>query len=176
MAKPYPTQARLKELFDYNPDTGEFTRLVSIGRGAKSNKGHTTIGSVSTTSGYARLNVDGVLYLSHRLAWVHFYGCISEALVIDHINRVRTDNRICNLRLATNTQNRYNTKTQSNNTSGTQGVTYHKGTDKWSVRIVINKERKWLGTFGDLNQAIKVREMAEKKHYIHAPVTPELIE
>ena len=173
MATPYPTQARLKELFDYNPDTGELTRLITSGPNALI--GEVTKGTLSV-KGYYRIQVDGVQYLVHRLAWILVYGSIPSHLQIDHINRDRADNRILNLRLATNAQNQQNKTIDSRNKSGYAGVFWYAKKQTWTAKIKVNKVTIHLGTFRDLDQAVKVRKMAEKKYFTHAPVTPELIE
>jgi hypothetical protein len=173
MAKPYPTQARLKELFDYNPDTGEFTRLITTGNNGKAKAGMVIKGN-KDTHGHLQLSVDNVSYRAHRLAWVWMHGVIELDMQIDHINRIKDDNRACNLRLVTASENKQNTKRQINNTSGCSGVS--KQHNKWNASIKIQGKRIHLGSFINKEDAIKVRIMAVQQYYTHAPVTPELIE
>ena len=172
------TQERLRELFYYIPETGEFVRKISVKHnGTNTHKKGTVIrGSVSSTSGYCRITVDGVLYLAHRLAWVYTYGELRADDVLDHINRNRTDNRIANLRIVNWSQNGQNKGKQSNNTSGIPGVHWHKLTNKWEVRVHINKKRVSVGWFTDFEEAVAVRQKAVETYYTHAPVTPERIE
>jgi hypothetical protein len=94
------THERLLELLEYDPDTGIFKWKVNRKRLAKVG---TTAGSING-SGYIHISVDGKLYLAHRLAW--FY-CFQEwpEKNIDHINGIRTDNRLDNLQDVS--QNRY---------------------------------------------------------------------
>src|SRR3990167_3120706 len=104
------SQQRLKELLSYNPNTGEFTRLVATGiHGC--NKAGVVVGCLSDhpTQGYIliRVNNDGILYRAHRLAWLYVYGFWPPA-DIDHINGNRSDNRIVNLRSVTRSQNLQN--------------------------------------------------------------------
>ena len=156
-----PTQARLKELFDYNPDTGEFIRKTSV-RGPNCKIGLPTSNVVNSV-GYLRIMVDGIRYQAHRLAWVYIYGDISENLVIDHINRDRADNRLCNLRLVTQIQNTRNRKINVNNTTGNTGIYWHKRDECWSVCIGHGYKLKHLGYFKDRESAELARDIAEKK-------------
>ena len=89
------TAARLRELLQYDPETGVFTRLVKTSNGIK-------VGDVAGTAdarGYILIRVDGWLHLAHRLAWLHM-TCEWPKGMIDHINGVRDDNRWSNLRRA----------------------------------------------------------------------------
>ena len=98
-------QTRLHELFLYRE--GKLIRKVS--------RGNSKIGSVvgkEDTSGYIRCNVDKKHYLLHRLIWVYHYGDIPKSLQIDHIDRNKLNNNILNLRLVTNQENSYNTKSK----------------------------------------------------------------
>ena len=107
------TAEKLRELLHYDPDTGIFTRKVrtanrvQVGDAAGCQNGH----------GYLLIMVQSRLYRAHRLAWLHTHGVWPEDQ-LDHVNRIRTDNRIDNLRAVTNKQNGQNRSTQSNNTSG----------------------------------------------------------
>lgn len=90
------TQARLKELFHYDKETGAFTHIKAR-RGVRVGK---ILGCLAN-NGYLVIRADGKLYLAHRLAWMYVHGAFPPDQ-LDHINRMRTDNRLCNLRLATN--------------------------------------------------------------------------
>jgi hypothetical protein len=111
------TQDELKKFIHYNPLTGVFTRLVSL---------HPRIpaGGVTgstTRTGYVHIGVLGRSYPAARLAWLYMTGSFPKGQ-IDHINRLRNDNRFNNLRDVTQTQNNYNTGLYKNNTSGFKGV------------------------------------------------------
>jgi hypothetical protein len=153
------TQARLKELLNYDPETGLFvwrvTRRVKAG---------TIAGSKHPTQHYIAIKIDGVLYKAHRLAWLYEYG-IWPPNEIDHINRVRTDNRLENIRLATKAENAQNRKTRTDNSSGMTGVSWHKRDKKW--RVYIGKG-KYLGYFDALEDAIAARKEAEKLYFTHS--------
>ncbi|MGL5766294.1 MAG: HNH endonuclease [Sarcina sp.] len=86
-------------------------------------------------------------------------------LQVDHINRNKSDNRKCNLRLLTNQQNQYNTKVPVNNKSGIKGIYYNKTCDKWCAQVTINGKTKSLGLFENKEEAILVRNRAENLYY-----------
>ena len=84
---------------------------------------------------------------------------------VDHINRIRTDNRWSNLRAVTSEMNQRNKPKNKNNTSGTVGVYWHKGRSKWVARI--GKNSIYLGIFSNLQDAIEARKQAEIDHGYH---------
>ena len=89
------SRKRLRELFDYNSDSGLFVRKITVS--ANATKGR--IAGCPAKNGYLRIRIDGRYYYSHRLAWLYQFGeWPSEDL--DHINGVRDDNLIANLRCA----------------------------------------------------------------------------
>ena len=88
-----------------------------------------------------------------------------EELVVDHINHDKLDNRKSNLRVCTHADNQKNLKSNSRNTSGHLGVCHIKSRDRWQSYIYINKKKKTLGNFKNKEDAIRVREEAEKKYY-----------
>lgn len=92
-------------------------------------------------------------------------GKPTEGYTIDHINRDGLDNRVCNLRFATFSQNNMNKGLQKNNTSGCTGVTWHKGTQRWRARIKINRKMIGLGYYQKKSDAIKARKKAEIKYF-----------
>lgn len=88
-----------------------------------------------------------------------------HGMIVDHINGNSLDNRIKNLRLCTNQENAFNSKTSKNSTSGVHGVSFHKGTGKWRAYINHNRKQISLGLFEDIKDAEKARIDAEVKHY-----------
>lgn len=137
------TQARLKELLHYDPETGVFTWRVSRGLAVKGG----TAGCLCKESGRILIGVDGKLHLAHRLVWVYVFGCIPDS-GIDHINGCPSDNRLNNLREANQSQNMQNIKNPpKHNTSGALGVCWHKGARKWMSVIQLNGSQKYLGLF-----------------------------
>lgn len=158
--KPLPTQERLRELYDYNPETGEFAR--------KTKKGTWKLKPI-TVRGYRNVVVDGSHYDAHRLIWMWQYGADPGDLEVDHINGDGHDNRLCNLRLVTQSENQRNTKLYKNNKTGVPGVYKVKVKNGYVYRVRIMHNEKWLylGTFKTLEEAIDVRKAAEKRYGFH---------
>ena len=135
------TQEQLRELLDYDQETGIFTWKV---RTTKSIHIGDVAGNVHITSGYRRISIFGSLYYAHRLAWLYVYGKI-PLVVIDHKNSVRDDNRIVNLREANRSQNSAHRAPMGK--SGFMGVCYHKRTGKWRAKIRKDHVERYLGIF-----------------------------
>ena len=153
------TQERLKELLHYDEDTGVFVwRHSSFGV----NEGD--IAGCENSNGYIRIKIDGQSYKSHRLAVLY---CIGSWPVnqIDHIDGVRTNNSIFNLREATQTENVRNSRIFHNNTSGVKGVNWNKLKCKWQARLSTDVGRKHLGYFTTIEEADKVVRAAREKYH-----------
>ena len=134
------TQEKVKELFHYEPDTGNlvwrFDRCANKVAGKIAG---------SLNNGYFRIRIDGKGYFAHRIIWLYVYGAW-PANDIDHINGIKTDNRIFNLREATKSQNGQNQrKPQSHNTSGYLGVSAYKG--KWKATIKLSGNNLFIGYY-----------------------------
>lgn len=104
--------------------------------------------------GYKTGRVMGKTYYAHRIAWLLHTGKMPDGQ-IDHINGVRTDNRIENLRLATHSQNCRNSKSRSASTSPYLGVSYNTSRSKWEVRIKVGNRLLFGGMFSDEVAAAK---------------------
>ena len=103
MAKALPSQSRLRELFTYEPQTGALVRRVTQRRWKAG-----TVAGATGANGYQSVEVDGNRYYAHRLIWMYVHGEDPAALQVDHKDLNRLNNRIENLRLATNQQNKIN--------------------------------------------------------------------
>ena len=113
--------------------------------------------------GYVGFRVCGRAYGEHRLVWMFHNGVMPS--MIDHINGNRNDNRIENLRVATNSENICNSKLARNNTSGIKGVTWAKDRQQWRVRITHANKPEWVGSFASFEQACSVANMVRiEKH------------
>jgi hypothetical protein len=111
--------------------------------------------------GYIGVFIKGTYYFAHRIIWEMHNGQIPEGLVIDHIDAVRSNNLLENLRVCTFQQNHFNRGKQSNNKSGFKGVSWHKQKAKWVAQIKIEGKNKFLGFFHDPEKAYaKYCEMA----------------
>lgn len=152
--KELPTQERLRELFDYDPETGILSRRISIPCGAKGSQPTTT-----DKDGYLSIGVDYVSHRVHRLIYKWFHGEFDKDMQIDHIDRNVKNNRIENLRLVTPRENSLNRKRFKTNTSGCTGIDFKHG--KWRARISDCGVRKEIGYFENLNEAIKARKKYE---------------
>ena len=106
---------------------------------------------VQGKDGYRYVRFNNYRIAEHRICWLIATGEIP--IQIDHINQIRNDNRLCNLRAANNSQNSMNKKIQSNNTTGFKGVSFHKKSNKFCAKICLNGNRKSLGYFQTAEQA-----------------------
>jgi hypothetical protein len=148
----YPDQERLHELFEYRD--GKLynkTNRASMARMGMESGG-------KTADGYRRLKVDGKQQYAHRLIWIMHNGDIPKNKFIDHENRIKTDNRIENLRVVTNQENAFNTSAK--------GYSWHKRQLKWSAFIMIDGVQKHLGTFDLEEDAAKAYQVAKEKYHI----------
>ena len=152
MAKADVTAQRLREILVYCQDTGLFRWRAYGGVPAGSDSG----------DGYIRIGVDGRLYFAQRLAWLYVNGQWPENDV-DHINGQRADNRLCNLRRATRSQNNINAVRPKDNTSGYKGVMASRG--KWLARIGVNRKKVFLGRFDSIEDAAQAYADAANRYY-----------
>lgn len=150
------TQQRVKELIVYDEISGVFKWLKNRTGFAKEGGVAGSLVKAGKNKGYIVIQLDGEKYQAHRLAWLYHYGLMPEG-VIDHINTVRNDNSIRNLRIANNHENGWNSGVQKNNRSGCTGVIWSKNLNKWIARI----NNKHLGLFGSLIDAASARKSAE---------------
>lgn len=143
------TSELLRELLSYDPETGLLTRLTD------NNRGH-RIGAIAGSkhhSGYIEVMVNKKNYRAHRICWLHFYGQWPE-FDIDHINGDKADNRICNLRDATEEMNMQNEiRARKNSTSGLMGVRFRPERKRWIATIKVNGKPKRLGSFATPEEA-----------------------
>jgi hypothetical protein len=154
------TQEKLHELFSYDQETGDFSwrvkksKNVKVGVPINSNNG----------KGYKVVKIDNKTYMVHRLIWMYVYGKFPEN-DIDHKNRIRSDNRLLNLRDASKTDNAQNISIPRHNKSGHIGVSWIKSHKSWTVYIKVEQKNKWLGYYKDLNDAVAARKRGEKEYY-----------
>lgn len=142
------TQDRLKELLDYRED-GAFVWKVNLrGRFAKAGM----VAGSKRPDGYIGICVDQHTLLAHRLVWFWHHGTMPEH-EIDHINGIKHDNRIENIRPATRTENLQNTKKGRSQHTNLIGVGYSSRDKVYSAKIRHNGQRKYLGSFATADEA-----------------------
>ena len=155
------TQSRLHELFNYDGKN----LIWKVRR--KGTKGIGSIaGCIDWPKGYRRVHVDGVLYLAHRLVWLYHNGQFPTDQ-IDHINGIKDDNRIENLRSVDNQTNNRNKARAKNNTSGITGISWSEGRRKWEAKITIDGKSVFLGRFDCKYRAASIRELAGVLYDFH---------
>lgn len=143
------TAERLRELLNYDPETGVFTRRGN--RAVRRWKDGQVAGWVHKHNGYALIRIGDRDYFSHRLAWLYVTGDWPRT-DIDHIDGIKTNNAFHNLREATEIVNAQNQKRAHRGTkSGILGV-YPKGR-RWMASICVDKVPKYLGTFDTADEA-----------------------
>ncbi|MCQ6967834.1 HNH endonuclease [Escherichia coli] len=86
---------------------------------------------------------------------------------MDHINGIKSDNRICNLRVVDDKQNSRNRKKPINNRSGVIGVAYYKKNKKWGAYINSDNKKIFLGLYDDISLAVNARKLAESRLGYH---------
>lgn len=147
-----------KERLGYSPETGRmWWKIKRLGR---------YIGTPAGTrcGRYIHVKIDGVIYLGHRVAWALAYGEWPQHC-LDHIDGDGTNNRLSNLRPATQTQNACNKRVQSNSTTGVKGVYKHTQCNGYYSHVGYEGKTYYVGLFPTIEQAKKARdEFASKLH------------
>lgn len=154
------TQSELKELLHYNPDAGIFEwRKTRPGVKAGSCAGY-------NIRGYVSIEINNIPYFAHRLAWLYAHGVWPKEQ-IDHINHIKNDNRLSNLREVSSFINHQNQKLNKNNKSGVCGVYWCNERGSWNAVIKVFYKRIFLGRFTDKFEAICARLSANNKYGFH---------
>ena len=150
------------ELFRYDYETGVlYWRWRVNSRVPKTLEAGTQ--RKSSSSGYLDVQVHGRSYPAHRIVMLMCYGFYGEGLEVDHINHIRNDNRLVNLRFVTHGENMRNKSVSSKSTTGVTGVYFYKRLQKYIARIRVNREFIHLGTFETLEEAAAARAEANLK-------------
>lgn len=176
---PLPSQEVLRQLLEYDPETGALTWKERgpewFAAGKHSPKHRCKIWNTRYAGKPAITAQDGKGYLcgsildrcvqAHRVIWKLVYG--DEPDEIDHINGVRGENRIANLRAASRITNMRNKARSVTNTSGVTGVYWNRKACKWCAQIHSGGRAFFLGAFDDLNDAAAARKAGERKFDFH---------
>lgn len=120
-------------------------------------------GTQKESSGYLYVQVHGRLCPVHRVVMLMCYGFYGEGLDVDHINHVRNDNRLFNLRFVTRSENSKNQSLSSKSTTGVTGVSFLKARKKYIAQIGVNRKLIYLGMFEALEEAAAARAEANLK-------------
>ena len=153
MSKPILTQAEIKRRLRYEDGV-----LYWIHNGK-------VAGCIDKPSGYHRIKINYVLYLTHRVVWLYHHGSLPK--VIDHINHNRADNRIENLNNGTAQDNLKNLKRNDKANNIFMGVKRYNKTNPWRARITINNKSIHLGYYDSLEEAISMRLTANDHFGFH---------
>lgn len=151
---------RCNELFEYRD--GQLIWRVNKARAKKGD----VAGCVHKKTGYSALKLDGKMILTARIIYAMHHGDPAEKDV-DHINHLKSDNRIENLRLVTHQQNLRNQSKSKNNKSGTTGVFFCNTFNQWVAQIRVDGKIVTLGYFKKKRDAIFRRKLAEIAYGYH---------
>ncbi|VXD04922.1 conserved hypothetical protein [Enterobacterales bacterium 8AC] len=170
-----PKKDYLNECFFYQPDNGVLvwntrpdSHFINTAYAKSWNSRYAGGVAGCVSNGYKVVSVNKRLYFTHRIIWVMHYGDIPVGYEIDHINHVKDDNRVSNLRLVTHSDNQKNLSMLKNNSSGINGVFSDKRNGNWIAQIKPRgKKTKHLGSFGNKSDAIAARKAAEIKYGFH---------
>lgn len=168
-AKPLPSAEELNRYLSYCPETGslkcreKWCSISVVGREMGYTDGR----------GYIYVRFKTVLYLAHRLIYRMMVPDSIDELEVDHVDEDKSNNRWKNLRAGTSSQNKYNRKHLSTNTSGYKGVTWSKRSNKWHTQVKCTRDgvsRLYTaGYFHDIHEADRaITALREKLHGAHA--------
>lgn len=176
VTKPLPPPEYIREILDYNPETGVLTWKKRNDLNFDSRLANKPVGKRDGGGIYARPQVsirfDGIkkeIYYA-RLVWCWVHGQWPDPeKVIDHINGDHMDDRIENLREVTMSDNMRNARISKRNLSGVTGVRWKKGNNRWVATITPpnTRDAEWLGSFKNKEDAVKARKDAEKRYGYH---------
>lgn len=153
-------QSKLKQLFDYNED-GYLVWKINASTRARLGD---LAGCINPSTGYWQVVYNGKKFYNHRLIWVWNYGT-EPPKYIDHVDGVRDNNKINNLRASSVSQNRHNSVKRKTGLSVYKGVTLVPSFNKWKARITIKGKQVLLGYFDSEIQAANAYNEAAIKNF-----------
>lgn len=168
-----PPAEVLRQLLEYDEDTGllfwkergpELFGLARLHSAWNTRRAGREAFTAINSSGYRYGKIGGATERAHIIAWVIAHGAPPVGC-IDHINHIRTDNRLVNLREVTKRENHLNMKISAANTSGVTGVVRNR--NRWQAVIGVHGRTVYLGRFTTLEEAAAVRRAAEVEHGFH---------
>jgi hypothetical protein len=158
------TQQELHKILHYDPQTGIFTWKVRLANRIKVQD----VAGYSNPCGRIYIGIKNIVYMAHRLAWLYVYG-EWPTHQIDHINRICYDNRICNLRLALDFENKQNLIASKRNKSGFRGVYWSNEKSAWVAQITLHRKTKHLGYFKTAELAYDRYLLEKSKTHLFCP-------
>lgn len=158
---------RFRALLSYDQETGVLTWLYRPDAPRKTNTRFAgkVAGYISPGRGYCQVRVDTRLYAAHRIAWMLVHGPIAAGMQIDHIDGNPRNNRLLNLRLATNQENTRNSRARPTNTSGVKGAAFHRFSGLWAGRITVDGKCIHLGYFKTPQEAGRAYAAAAAEYF-----------
>lgn len=164
----------LRKLLRYDPETGSlfwrerdlslFPR-AQVGRTWNTRYAGKEAMTALETNGYRQGKIMGEYWQAHRAAWAIAHGYVPT--FVDHINGIRADNRLANLRDVSCTENNCNARIRSDNKSGVMGVTPDARSGKWRASIKRDGKFQSLGLHDTVEAAAAVRRAAQERLGFH---------
>lgn len=155
-------QDKLKEYLHYNEETGELTWIKKPSKKVLPNS---RAGSL-TKSGYRHIIFDNKKYPEHRLIWFYVHGKFPDGQ-IDHINHIRDDNRLCNLREVSHSENARNRTKNKSSRVQEVGIWYCKRRKRYIAEITLNQKKVYQRSFENIDDAIQARKQKAKELGFH---------
>ncbi len=149
----------IKSMEEYRKIEGYENYLVSNFGNVKNGKTGRILNPSLISKGYKGVNLYGKTYTVHKLVANAFIPNPDNKKCIDHIDNIKTNNNINNLRWVTNQENNFNRSISNRNTSGAKGISYDKKLNKWKAQIMFNRKTYHLGYFDNIEDAIDARKL-----------------
>lgn len=164
-----PSQKLLKQLFDYDPDTGNLYRksngaIAGHDKWKRRAAGHDK--EMASGKRYRYVKVKQRAYHAARLIWIIVYGLIPRGMCVDHIDQNPLNNKLSNLRLVTPAENARNRPLRADNTTGCTGVFRYKKYNNWVAKFRVNGKDVHIGYFDTFEEA-KAARLAAIKPFFH---------
>lgn len=159
----------LRSIVDYDAATGSF-KWKHDHKYFSWIKAGDEVGKGARKSGYRCTTINGKQYYQHRLVWLYVYGELPSK-PIDHINGVKDDNRVENLRLATPSENQHNRR-KTKSKAGLTGAYRASRGNKWYSTIMVENVKTYLGTFNTEEEAGAAYAAAKAKLHTFSPHVP----
>lgn len=145
----------------YDADNGLFKWKIKPSRAVNAGD---EAGWVCRIHGYRKIRLKGRDWHANKIAILLTTGKWPSSEV-DHINGIRSDDRLVNLRVASHSENIQNSKTRSDNVSGLKGANLDKRSGRYKATITVNGKRIHLGTFGSAMAAHMAYCEAAQQHF-----------